>query len=118
MPTIDSDTINRIISKFGSTIDLTAKPGILEEIIREVRDEEKARGGVGSQSVTGAAAGRPYNRSYTEGGWYGKTYYQYDKTVDGFTIEPVYKEVEKLTDRVLLEKLRTSLGTGEEKGKE
>jgi hypothetical protein len=112
MPTIDNDTIERIIRKFGSNIDLTAKPGVIEEIIREVSER-------GGYSASAAAAGGQYSRSYTQGGWYGRTYYQYDKTVDEFVAKesPVYKEVEQLTDRVFLDKLRVSLGVEGEKGK-
>jgi hypothetical protein len=122
MPTIDNDTIERIIRKFGSNIDLTAKPGVIEEIIREVSER-------GGYSASDAGPGlhltsNHYNRSYTQGGWYGRTYSQYDRTVDEIVAKesPVYKEVEKLMDRVFLDKLRNeyagvSSGVEREKGK-
>jgi hypothetical protein len=120
MPAIDNDTIERIIRKFGSNIDLTAKPGVIEEIIREVSE----RGGYSASDAGLHLTSNHYNKTYTQGGWYGRTYTQYDRTVDEIVANesPVYKEAEKLMDRVFLDRLRNefagvSSGIEREKGK-
>lgn len=115
MPTIDNDTIERIIRKFGSNIDLTAKPGVIEEIIREVSE----RGGYLASSAPSGMSQFGYNRTYIQDGWYGRTYTQYDRTVDWELAResPVYKEAEQLMDRAFLDRLRVRLGVEREKGK-
>jgi hypothetical protein len=96
MPSIDKETIERVTQKFGKNIDLTANPEILEEILKEIREDPSS-----------VIFQKPYGKTYTKDGWYGKRYIQYDKTVEGIVGSPaVVEEFEREIDKMLVEKLR------------
>ncbi|HVL26464.1 MAG TPA: hypothetical protein VM450_20405 [Thermomicrobiales bacterium] len=85
MPELSRETIERLVSTYGETIDLRANPGVLEDILREVRREVD----FGNSPVAGYD--KTYYRGYDKDN-YDKEYNQYDRTVDIVAIEDLVNE--------------------------
>ena len=85
MPELSGELIERLVTTYGETIDIRADPGVLADILSEVRRDL----GFGASPVAGYD--KTYYRGYDKES-YDKEYKQYDRTVDIFAIEDLVNE--------------------------
>jgi len=110
MPVFDKNTLDKLIEKFGPTIDIQARPDVLAEILREVFHAREFRR---PKAIDEGEAG--YDKTYERGydktdNAYDRTYNQYDKTVDNDLVKQIANKIASEIDLHLLDKLRGEKG--------
>jgi hypothetical protein len=79
MPSLNSEVIEQLIKRYGSSIDLRAQPDVLNSILEEIAVD----------NITSPRAKFGYMKTYFKDYdrlGYDRTYQQYDKTVDAISL--------------------------------
>jgi hypothetical protein len=84
MPSIDKNTLAKLVDKYGPNIDLRANPQLLNDILNDVLTETRAGG-----RVAFLREEQGYHKSYLrdehDDNCYDRRYSQYDRTDDDFS---------------------------------